>query len=144
MGTLRFLGIAVTINPLPQEVSDPIRCDQDRCMHFWVEGDAPAQYRVKFRPALRIKLFVETLFGLARDGRLDKKGMSALLQLAVLVRQFGDEIRPTRPHGPCCGRWPCCWSPWHGGAGIGRSTRDTAAPPPRQRLGKRHTSVRPA
>jgi quercetin dioxygenase-like cupin family protein len=68
--------------------------------HFWVEGDATAQYRQEFRPALRIERFFETLFGLARDGWLDKNGMPALLQLAVLVTEFGDEIRPTRPWWP--------------------------------------------
>ena len=29
MGLLRSLGIEVTINPLPQEVANPIRCDED-------------------------------------------------------------------------------------------------------------------
>jgi quercetin dioxygenase-like cupin family protein len=63
--------------------------------HFWVEGDATAQYRQEFRPALHIEQFFETLFGLARDGRLDERGMPLPLQLAVMVREFGDEIRPT-------------------------------------------------
>ena len=70
---------------------------------FWVEGDAPAQYRQEFRPALRSELFFETYFGLARGGRLDAEGMPAPLQLAVLVRAFSAEIRPIRPP------WPVLW-----------------------------------
>lgn len=70
---------------------------------FWVEGDSLAQYRQEFRPALRSELFFETLFGLAREGRLDAEGMPVPLQLTVLVRAFGNEIRPTRPP------WPLLW-----------------------------------
>jgi quercetin dioxygenase-like cupin family protein len=70
---------------------------------FWVEGEAPAQYQHEFRPALHSELFFETYFGLAREGRLDAKGMPAPLQLAVLVRAFSDEIRPIRPP------WPVLW-----------------------------------
>jgi hypothetical protein len=29
MSTLRLLGVEVTINPMPQEVPDPIACDSD-------------------------------------------------------------------------------------------------------------------
>jgi quercetin dioxygenase-like cupin family protein len=67
---------------------------------FWNEGPEEARAIQEFRPALRTEDFFETLFGLARDGKLDEKGMPSLLQLAVMVPAFGDEIRPTSPPWP--------------------------------------------
>ena len=71
--------------------------------HFWNEGDEDARCIQEFRPALRTDLFFETYFALARDGKLDEKGMPSLLQMAVLVPAFGDEMRPTSPP------WPLLW-----------------------------------
>ena len=67
---------------------------------FWNEGEEDARAIQEFRPALRTELFFETLFGLARDGKLNDKGMPSLLQLAVMTPAFGDEIRPTSPPWP--------------------------------------------
>jgi quercetin dioxygenase-like cupin family protein len=64
---------------------------------FWNGGDEDAHSVQEFRPALRIDSFFESWFGLARDGKLNEKGMPSLLQLAVMVPAFGDEIRPTSP-----------------------------------------------
>ncbi|HKG26725.1 MAG TPA: cupin domain-containing protein [Thermomicrobiales bacterium] len=68
--------------------------------NFWNEGEEEARAIQEFRPALRTEDFFETLFGLARDGKLDEKGMPSLLQLAVMVPAFGEEIRPTSPPWP--------------------------------------------
>ncbi len=52
----------------------------------------------EFRPALRIDGFFETLFRLAREGKLDAEGKpSNFLQTAVLVQSYWDEIRVTQP-----------------------------------------------
>ncbi len=50
-----------------------------------------------FRPALKIDRFFESYFGLGQDGKLNEEGMLSLLQLAVLVPYFGEEIRLVRP-----------------------------------------------
>jgi mannose-6-phosphate isomerase-like protein (cupin superfamily) len=68
--------------------------------HFWNPADEEAQALQWFRPALRTREFFEKLFGLAQDGQLKDDGMPKLLQLAVLVPEFGDEIRPTSPPWP--------------------------------------------
>jgi quercetin dioxygenase-like cupin family protein len=67
---------------------------------FWNDGDDDAQALQWFRPALKTRAFFETFFALARDGKLDDKGMPSLLQLAVMIPQFSQEIRPTRPPWP--------------------------------------------
>jgi quercetin dioxygenase-like cupin family protein len=65
--------------------------------HFWNDGEEEAHFIQWFRPALKIDRFFETLFGLAHDGKLNDKGLPSLLQLAVSVPYFGDEIRLTSP-----------------------------------------------
>lgn len=65
--------------------------------YFWVEGDEEARSIQEFRPALDTQAFFETFFALARDDKLDDRGVPGLLQLAVSVPEFGDEIRLTRP-----------------------------------------------
>src|SRR5215216_5306414 len=65
--------------------------------HFWNDGEEEAHAVQWFRPALKIDRFFEMLFGLAQDGKLNDKGLPSLLQLAVGVPYFGDEIRLTNP-----------------------------------------------
>ena len=65
--------------------------------YFWNGGDEEAQYVQEFRPALQSDRFFETLFGLARDGKLNPTGYPNLLQIAVSAPAFADEIRLTRP-----------------------------------------------
>ena len=65
--------------------------------HFWNDGEEEAHSVGWFRPALKIDRFFETFFGLAQDGKLNEQGLPSLLQLAVSVPYFGDEIRLTNP-----------------------------------------------
>jgi hypothetical protein len=67
---------------------------------FWNDGEEVAHYLQEFRPALRSERFFETLFGLARDGKINARGMPSVLALAVLVPAMGDVIRPTSPPWP--------------------------------------------
>ena len=64
---------------------------------FWNDGDEEAHFIGWFRPALKIDCFFESFFGLAQDGKLDEKGLPPMLQLAVMVPHFADEIRLTSP-----------------------------------------------
>jgi hypothetical protein len=66
--------------------------------HFFSnEGPGDAHATAWFRPALKTRAFFETLFALGQDGKLDEKGMPSLLQIAVMIPVFSDEIRPTSP-----------------------------------------------
>lgn len=64
---------------------------------FWADGRDPARSVQFFRPALEIAAFFETLFALAQRDELDARGMPGLLQLAVMVPEFSDEIRTVSP-----------------------------------------------
>ena len=60
-------------------------------------GHGPAEVRFEVRPALRSEVLAETMTGLARDGKVSKRGLPNLLQLAVIAREFEDEGHATRP-----------------------------------------------
>src|SRR5215203_1694100 len=65
---------------------------------FWNDAqEEEAHFIGWFRPALEIDRFFESFFGLAQDGKLNEKGLPSMLQLAVMVPHFGDEIRLTSP-----------------------------------------------
>src|SRR5215216_1560704 len=65
--------------------------------NFWNDGEEEAHAVQWLRPALKADSFFESFFGLAQDGKLNDKGLPPLLQLAVGVAHFGDEIRLTSP-----------------------------------------------
>jgi hypothetical protein len=67
--------------------------------HSWRNvTQTEARVRVTLRPALDTETFFETLFGLARDGETNKKGIPDLPQIAVAYRELGDSCpRLTRP-----------------------------------------------
>jgi quercetin dioxygenase-like cupin family protein len=67
---------------------------------FWNAGSEEAHYFQEFRPALGTRAFFELLFRLANEGRLDEKGMPALLDIPAMLDASSDVIRPTSPPWP--------------------------------------------
>jgi quercetin dioxygenase-like cupin family protein len=57
---------------------------------WWNDGDADAIVRVEITPGERFAHMIETLFGLAREGHVNKRGMPHLLQLALFATEFSD------------------------------------------------------
>jgi quercetin dioxygenase-like cupin family protein len=64
---------------------------------MWNATDAPARVIWRTTPALATQQFFETVWGLAREGRVGPKGTPPLLQLAVIAQAYRREIRVTRP-----------------------------------------------
>ena len=94
LGSLRFSidGVERTVGP-----GESITIPPGTPHHFWNDGDSDAHAVQWFRPALKTRAFFDTYFALARDGKVDERGMPPLLQLAVMIPEFSDEIRVTRP-----------------------------------------------
>lgn len=66
--------------------------------HTWSSvGDEEAQISVEIAPALRTEMFFETFFGLASDGKTNRRGLPNPLHLAVLMREYEAELRLARP-----------------------------------------------
>ena len=64
---------------------------------WWNAGEEEALVRIEVRPGARFAAFIINSFGLAQDGRVDRRGMPKLLQLALFSREFDDVIQFTRP-----------------------------------------------
>jgi len=60
---------------------------------LWNDGEDELQVFVEFRPALRTEEGFEQLFGLARDGKLSRRGFPHPLQIAVMAREYRDEAQ---------------------------------------------------
>ena len=61
--------------------------------HDWFnQGAVDAVVRVEVTPGERFAHMIETLFGLAREGHVNAKGMPDLLQLALTAHEFSDVI----------------------------------------------------
>jgi len=66
--------------------------------HDWFNrGAVDAVVRVEVTPGERFAHMIETLFGLAREGHVNAKGMPDLLQLALTAQEFSDVIVFRKP-----------------------------------------------
>ena len=66
--------------------------------HDWFnETNVDAVVRVEITPGERFAHMIETLFGLAREGHVNSKGMPNLLQLALTAQEFSDVIVLRKP-----------------------------------------------
>jgi quercetin dioxygenase-like cupin family protein len=57
---------------------------------WWQVGDEDARVMVEVNPGDRFVEMVGTMFGLARDGKVNDRGIPHLLQLAVTARAYRD------------------------------------------------------
>ena len=80
-GSERVLGPGEAAEVPPETLHD-----------WWQVGEETAQVVVEVAPGDRFVEMIGTMFGLAREGRSDSKGLPRPLQLAVTVRGFRDTI----------------------------------------------------
>ena len=64
---------------------------------WWQVGEAEAQVLVEVDPGLRFLEMVSTIFGLARDGKVNDEGLPDPLQLAVIGNEFAEVVTFTTP-----------------------------------------------
>jgi quercetin dioxygenase-like cupin family protein len=62
---------------------------------WWIDGQEDVHVLVEFRPALNTETFFETMYGLARDGKVGENGVPPFLQTAVISSAY--EIYLPRP-----------------------------------------------
>jgi hypothetical protein len=61
--------------------------------HFRNAGYEELRFVTEVRPALGFETFLKTMFGLAADGKTNKKGLPNPLRLAVIMRDHFDLVR---------------------------------------------------
>jgi quercetin dioxygenase-like cupin family protein len=65
---------------------------------FWNAGDSEARFLCEVRPAGSFEQLIETMFGLAADGKTSRTGMPNPLRLAVIAKHhFADVNLPFPP-----------------------------------------------
>jgi quercetin dioxygenase-like cupin family protein len=64
---------------------------------WWQVGDKEAEVIVEINPGDRFMEMVASIFGLARDGKTDRRGLPHLLQLAVMVDTYRDVMIMASP-----------------------------------------------
>jgi quercetin dioxygenase-like cupin family protein len=60
---------------------------------FWNAGDTAARFRCEVCPALQFEQLLATMYGLAADGRTNRKGMPNPIRLAVIANHHFDDVR---------------------------------------------------
>jgi quercetin dioxygenase-like cupin family protein len=64
---------------------------------FWNAGEDEVRFVCEIRPALEFESLLETMFGLAADGRTNRKGMPNPLRLAVIAQAHFATVRLPLP-----------------------------------------------
>jgi quercetin dioxygenase-like cupin family protein len=65
--------------------------------YFWNGDETEAHYIQRFRPSLQIDTFFRTYFALARDNKLNKKGLPNLFLISLISLNHQNEIRLVKP-----------------------------------------------
>ncbi len=79
------------------EPGDVVEIPRGSWHDWWNAGDEEAFARVRVSDGARFLQAIETLFGLARDGHTNERGMPDPLQLAMFATEFRDVLVLRRP-----------------------------------------------
>lgn len=91
MASLRALGIDVTINPLPQEVTNPIRCDEDYEHCFYDAVSANRWWRIMLQSDRLLQQFRARFIGKCSPVHFFWGGCD------LAVSRFSGRLAPAKP-----------------------------------------------
>jgi len=60
---------------------------------FWNASESGVRFRCEVTPALQFEKLIETMFGLANDGKANGKGLPNPFRLAVIANHHFDDVR---------------------------------------------------
>ena len=91
--------ISVRINCTVKRVhkGETLHIPANTAHSMWNDSNETAIVNWKVTPALTTEYLLETGMGLAKDGRLSKKGTPPLLQGLLLAEKYSDVYRVARP-----------------------------------------------
>jgi mannose-6-phosphate isomerase-like protein (cupin superfamily) len=93
------VGMKVGRKKLEAGPGEVVTVEPGTAHKFWNAGEGEARFTCNVSPALEFEQLIETMFGLAADGKTSKKGMPNPLRLAVIARHHFDDVRlPVIPH----------------------------------------------
>ncbi|HET8529228.1 MAG TPA: cupin domain-containing protein [Gaiellaceae bacterium] len=80
------------------QAGDVVTVEPGRVHKFWNATAYPVTFRCTVAPALEFERFIETLFALGADGKLNGRGMPSPLRLAAIANaHFADSRAPYVP-----------------------------------------------
>jgi mannose-6-phosphate isomerase-like protein (cupin superfamily) len=94
------LGLVVDGRERRLEAGDAETVPRGTTHRIFATQEAPLRARFLLEPALESEVLLETLFGLARDGKVGASGNPSPLQLAVIFDEFARLGRPPSPPAP--------------------------------------------
>lgn len=93
------VGMKVGGEKIEALAGEVVTVDPGVAHKFYNAGDGPARFLCKVSPALDFEQLIETMFGLAADGKTSESGMPSPLRLAVIAKHHFDDVRlPVIPH----------------------------------------------
>jgi quercetin dioxygenase-like cupin family protein len=72
---------------------DAVTVEPGTAHTFWNASESEARFRCTVTPALQFEQLLETMFGLANDGRTNAKGLPNPFRLAVIANHHFDDVR---------------------------------------------------
>jgi quercetin dioxygenase-like cupin family protein len=87
------VGFKIDGQKIVAHAGDRILVPAGRSHRFWNAGDEEAHFVCEVRPALQFEQLIETMYGLAADGKTNRKGLPNPLRLAVIARHHFDDVR---------------------------------------------------
>ena len=92
------LGAKIGRTKVEAKAGDVVVVEPRTAHKWWNAGEDELVFRCEVRPALQFEQLIETMFGLAADGKTNKKGMPNPIRLAVIANHhFGDVQLPAVP-----------------------------------------------
>ena len=92
------LGVKVGRKKVEAKAGEVLVVEPGKAHKWWNAGGDELVFRCEVRPALQFEQLIETMFGLAADGKTNKKGMPNPIRLAVIANHhFGDVQLPVVP-----------------------------------------------
>ena len=82
------------------KAGDVVTIEPGQAHNFWNKTDEEVSFKVEVRPALKIESVIETMYGLAADGKTNRFGMPNPLRLAVIAKHHFDTV--ALPIVPVC------------------------------------------
>ena len=79
------------------QAGDTFEIPRNQIHAMWNAASQKAVVNWQVRPALNTEQLLETIMGLATDGKCNKKGMPGILQVALTSGQFNKELRLLSP-----------------------------------------------
>jgi quercetin dioxygenase-like cupin family protein len=87
------LSMKAGCDTLVAQAGDVVSVPPGENHKFWNASSKTVRFRCTVAPALQFEGFIETMFALAADGKLNKRGMPNPLRLAPLALAYFDDVR---------------------------------------------------